>query len=302
LIVVCIVVSTDSFKSASRDTPSVPSTDSAEEIIVRPQSGWPGIAFARFWRYRDLLVLFWWRDLRQRFLRPILGIGAAALQPLFALGAFSIIFGMVLKVETPGTSYVAAATAAMLVWSMFASAAQTAASSMISNEYLIGSIAFPRLWLPVSRVGVRAIDSLISLPILLGVLLWQGATPTLNWLWLPFILLASLMLALGVGLVIDAITGARKVLRHAVAPAFTALLLASPVAYTIDSVPAVWRDLYMLNPIAGLIDAMRWSLLSLPLYAWWTPVWAVGCTMVLVALGWVLHRALDAYYTSEWVT
>jgi lipopolysaccharide transport system permease protein len=277
-------------------------TPSVDEVIVRPNSGWPGLELPRFWRYRDLLVLFWWRDLRQRYLRPILGVGVAALQPLFALGALGLIFGILLKVETPGSNYVATATAAMLVWSMFSSAAQTAANSMISNEYLIGSISFPRLWLPVSRVGVRAIDSMISMPILLAVLLWQGATPDLRWLWLPLILLASLLLALGVGLVIDAITGARKVLRHAVSPAFTALLLVSPVAYTIDSVPPAWRDLYMLNPIAGLIDAMRWALLSLPLYAWWTPIWAVICTVGLVIGGWILHRTLDAAYTSEWVT
>jgi lipopolysaccharide transport system permease protein len=278
------------------------STLPIDETIVRAPSGWPGWQFRRFWAYRDLLILFWWRDLRQRFVRPLLGVGYAALQPVFALGVMTIVFGIVLKIDTPGSSYISAAAVALIAWQLFSSSAQAAAGSMIGSQYLISSIAFPRLWLPVSRVGGRAIDTVIALPILLAVLLWQGVVPSWRWLAVPGILLWAVALALGVGMLLDAITGAKKVLRHGVSPFFSALLLASPIAYTLESVPEPWRNLYSLNPLVGVVEAMRWALLGFTPNSSFMLVWSGLCTIALLLVGAALHRTLDAHFTNESVS
>jgi lipopolysaccharide transport system permease protein len=273
-------------------------TDPALTVIT-PPTRWAPINLMEVWEYRELLRMFWWRDVRQRYARPAISLAWAALQPMFTLGLFSIVFGYFLNQRGIGGSYAASTACSLFIWQLFSGAGQNAATSIVSNDYLIRSCYFPRLCLPLSRVIGRLFDSLISLPLFFVVFLMQGVSPAWSWLLVPALVIWALALALGVGLVLDAIVGVKRMLRHIVPFGFSAGLLMSPVAYSTSVINPQWETLYSLNPVVGLIEAFRWAILGHSAVTSLQVTISLGWATVLLTGGLFLHRALDQRFTSE---
>jgi lipopolysaccharide transport system permease protein len=271
----------------------------ASLTVITPPTRWQRINLKEVWDYRELLWMFWWRDLRQRYARPMVSLTWAALQPMFTLGLFSIVFGYILGQKGVGGSYAASTGCSLFVWQLFSGAGQNAATSMVSNDYLIRSCYFPRLCLPLSRVMGRLLDSLVSLPLFFVVFLLQGVALTWTWLLVPFLVIWGIALALGVGIVLDAIIGVKRILRHALPLGFSAGLLISPVAYSTSVISEKWQTLYGLNPLVGLIESFRWVILGTSGASAYLVAASLGWTIALLTGGIWLHRSLDQQFTNE---
>jgi lipopolysaccharide transport system permease protein len=107
------------------------------------------------------------------------------------------------------------------------------------------------------------VDFSISFVILLGLMLYYGILPTWAILWLPFLVLLSLLTALAVGLWLSALNVQYRDVQHMIPFLVQAWMYASPVAYSAGLIPTgPWRLLYGLNPLAGVIQGFRWALLG----------------------------------------
>jgi lipopolysaccharide transport system permease protein len=215
------------------------------------------------WRYRELLYFLAWRDVLVRYKQTAIGIAWAVLRPLLTMIVFTLVFGRLAKLPSPGGApYPILVFAAMLPWQFFANALTECGSSILSNANLISKVYFPRLIAPASAVVVSFVDFAISGVILVALMAWYGYWPTWRILALPFFVLVAFIAALGAGLWLSALTVKYRDFRYVVPFLVQFGLYVSPVGFSSDVVPAEWRLLYAVNPMVGVIDGFRWAILA----------------------------------------
>lgn len=232
-------------------------------IILRPSKGWLSIDFKELWRYRELIYFLTWRDIKVRYKQAVLGIAWAILQPLVTMVIFTIIFGNLLGTPSQDLPYPLFSLSALLPWQLFASALQRSSVSLVGNANLITKIYFPRLAIPLSSVFAALVDFGVSFIVLIGVMLYYQYWPGWTVLWLIPLILLALLTALSVGLWLSALNVQYRDIQHMVPFIIQVWMYASPIVYPIETIPAgIWRQLYGLNPMVGVIQGFRWALLG----------------------------------------
>ena len=158
------------------------------------------------WRYRELFLILAWRDISVRYKQTIIGVAWAIIRPFLTMVVFSIIFGGLARLPSDGDApYPLLVFAAMLPWSLFATALGEASNSLIGSANLISKVYFPRLIIPTATVVTAFVDFLISFVILVGMMVYYRYAPGWNILLLPLFILLALLASLGPGLWITAL-------------------------------------------------------------------------------------------------
>jgi lipopolysaccharide transport system permease protein len=237
--------------------------DSVPVIHLRPAKGWLGIDFKELWRYRELIFFLTWRDIKVRYKQAVLGIAWALLQPVLTVLIFTVVFGILLETPSQGLPYPLFAISALLPWQLFANALQRSSISLVGNANLITKIYFPRLVIPLSSVMAALVDFGVSFIVLIVMMVVYRYMPGWNLLWLPVIILFALLTALAVGLWLSALNVQYRDVQHMVPFIVQVWMYASPIVYPIEIIPeGIWRVLYGLNPMVGVIQSYRWALLG----------------------------------------
>jgi len=249
----------------SSASPAIPNSQSEIELptlFIRPQTGWTAAGLKELWEYRELLYFLTWRDIKVRYKQTVLGAAWAIIQPFFMMVVFSLFFGYLAKVPSDGIPYPIFAYCALLPWQLFAHALTESSNSLVANERLITKVYFPRLVVPISAVLGGLLDFAIAFVILLLMMAYYGVRPTWAIVTLPAFLLLAMLTALGVGLWLSALNVKYRDVRYTISFLIQFWLFATPVAYSASIVPARWRALYGLNPMAGVVEGFRWALLG----------------------------------------
>ncbi len=277
--------------SAAADTtnsspaPTELSQSPAEPVVkpylrIRPTSGWAALNLRETWQFRDLLFTLAGRDLKLRYKQTALGVIWVVLQPLLAAGIFSFVFGKVAGLPSDGVPYFVFSFAGLLGWNLFSNILTKTSGCLVGNQQLISKVFFPRLVLPLSTVPSVLVDFSIGAVLMIILLVTHKITPEWGLLLLPIWIALIIAIAMGVGLVTSALTVSYRDVQY-ILPVFTQMLLyASPVAYAASHVPAEWRTLYFLNPLASLLDAFRWSL-----FGGTPPLWGYVAYAAALAIG-----------------
>ena len=234
-----------------------------EEIVIEPSRGWVSLKLRELWQYRELLFSLAWRDVKVRYKQAVLGVAWAVIQPLMTMVIFSVIFGQLAKLPSEGIPYPIFSFAALLPWQLFSGALTRSGSSLVGNAALLTKVYFPRLIIPLSATIGGLVDFSISFLVLLGLMLFYGMAPTWSILWLPLLIVFTLVTALSVGLWLSALNVQYRDVQHLIPFLIQAWMYASPVAYSAELIPSgPWRFIYGLNPVAGVIQSFRWALLG----------------------------------------
>lgn len=249
-------------------------------ILIRPATGGVSLNLHDLWRYRELILFLTWRDLSVRYKQTALGVAWAILQPLLTMLVFSLFFGRLAGVASDGLPYPLFAYCALLPWQLFAYALTESSQSLIANERLITKIYFPRLIIPLSATLAGLVDFAIAFGMLVALMLFYGVRPTVTILALPLFVGLALMTALGVGLWLSALNVRYRDVRYTLPFLTQFWFFLTPIAYPSSLVPPAWRALYGLNPMAGVVEGFRWSLLGAG-----TASWALVGVSALMALG-----------------
>jgi lipopolysaccharide transport system permease protein len=232
-------------------------------VVFEPSKGWTCLKLKELWNYRELLYFLTWRDVKVRYKQATLGVAWTVIQPLMTMVIFSLIFGQLAKLPSDGIPYPIFSYAALLPWQLFSVTLTRASTSLVSNANLLTKVYFPRLIIPLSAITAGLVDFAISFLVLLGLMLYYGIFP--NWvvLLLPFLVLFAVLTALGVGLWLSALNVQYRDVQHMVPFVVQVWMFASPVAYSAGLIPkGLWRIVYGLNPMAGVIQGFRWVLLN----------------------------------------
>ncbi|MGA2270733.1 MAG: ABC transporter permease [Bryobacteraceae bacterium] len=213
------------------------------------------------WRFRELLGFLAWRDIKVRYKQAVLGITWSLIQPAVQTVLLTFVFSKLAKMPDGGVPYPLLVLAGLLPWQLFSSAFGGASNSLVGNANLISRIYFPRLIVPLSALAVALVDLLILLAITLPVTLLYGVMPTWRLLLLPVFIFLGLLVALGAGLWITALTVKYRDFRFITPFLLQIGLFVTPIGYRTDFLPN-WRDLLALNPLTGVVNGFRWCLLG----------------------------------------
>ena len=227
---------------------------------LQPSAGWPRHLFSDLWRYRELVFFFVWRDIKVRYKQTALGAAWAIIQPAMTTIVFSIFFGRLAHVPSDGLPYPVFAMIGLVPWTYFAAALGTSSTSIAGYQHIISKVYFPRLIIPLAAVLAPLVDFAIAFTILVMLMTWYGVAPGPAIIWLPLLLLFAVATASAVGFWLSALSVRYRDVRYVVPFVIQLWLFATPVAYPASLVPARWRTLFGLNPMAGVIEGFRWAL------------------------------------------
>ena len=231
-------------------------------VAIRPARGWTSLDLRELWAYRELLYFLTWRDIKVRYKQTALGAAWAILQPVFSMLVFSLFFGRLAKVPSDGIPYPVFSYCALLPWQLFSYALTESSNSVVANERLVSKIYFPRLVIPIAAVLAGLVDFAIAFSVLIVLMMQYGIAPTWTIFTLPAFVLLAILTALAVGLWLSALNVQYRDVRYTVGFLTQIWLFLSPVAYPSSLVPARWRPLYGLNPMAGVVEGFRWALVG----------------------------------------
>jgi lipopolysaccharide transport system permease protein len=213
------------------------------------------------WKYRELFLFLAWRDILVRYKQTVIGVTWSVIRPVATMLVFTIVFGRIAGLPSEGVPYPLLVFAAMLPWQFFASAVSEGSSSLIENANLISKVYFPRLIVPASAVVVSFVDFLISLALLALLMAWYQHSPGPRVLMLPVFAVLAILVAMGLTLLLAAMNVRYRDFRYVVPFLIQFGLFVSPVGFSMSVIPENWRWLYSLNPMVGVIEGFRWSLL-----------------------------------------
>lgn len=230
--------------------------------VIEPQSGWSGLNLGELWTHRELVYFLAWREIKVRYKQTALGATWAIIQPLFTMAIFSLFFGRLAKIPSDGVPYPLFAFVGLVPWMFFANSLNQVANSLVNSAHLVGKIYFPRLSIPVSTVLAAMVDFGVAFSMVVVLMFYYGFAPTGRTLWLPLLFVLALGTSLGMGLWLSALNVRYRDVRYVV-PFLTQLwMFATPIVYPVSLVPERWQFLYALNPMVGVVEGFRWSLLG----------------------------------------
>ena len=230
-------------------------------VLIQPSRGWRALDLRELWRFRELVYFLALRDIKVRYKQTALGVTWVLLQPLLAMGIFSIVFGQ-RGLAANGVPYPLFVVSGLVPWFYFSNATSGASGSIVGNTQLISKVYFPRLAIPLAAVLANLVDLGIGLLLELALLAVFGVGVGWHLLALPVLVVLIVLTALGVSVWLSALDVQYRDVRYAVPFFVQVWLFATPVIYSSGDVPERWRPILALNPMTGVIEGFRWSLLG----------------------------------------
>jgi lipopolysaccharide transport system permease protein len=237
-----------------------------QKTVVEANKGGLSLNLRELYHYKDLFLVLAYRDLRVRYAQTFLGFFWAFIQPAATLLIFTVVFGRAVQVDTGGVPYPLFAITGMAAWTYFAFVLNQSGNSIIGAQEMVKKIYFPRLVIPLSKAVVGFVDFAVAFLFLGALLLVYGFTPSVNIIYLPLFILLTILSALAVGIWLSALTIRYRDFQHVVPFLVQFGLYATPTAYPaetiINNLPKWATVIYYLNPMAGVVEGFRWSVLG----------------------------------------
>ncbi len=279
-------------------------------LVIRPSKGWQALDLRQVWRFRDLLTTLAQRDVKLRYRQTALGAIWVVLQPLMAAGIFSFVFGTVAGLPSGGVPFIVFSYVGLLCWNLFASTLSKSSNVLVANTQLVSKVYFPRLVLPISTVYSSLIDFAVAAMMLVVLMLIYHVVPGWGLLLVPLWTLLTLILAVGCGLFLSALMVSYRDVQYIVPILIPFLLYASPVAYSVSTAlekmgdrvspeMAVWvNGAFLANPMAGLLEAFRWSVLGGTAPLWGAVIYSAICSVTVFVLGAFAFKRMEKRFAD----
>lgn len=241
---------------------SHPPLPSLPTVVIRPSRSALDLDLLSLWRSWELVYFLTWRDVKVRYKQTAIGVAWAVLQPLTTMAIFTALFSRVANISSDGVPYPIFALAGLLPWTYFSQAIGRSGTSLVSNAGLVTKVYFPRLAIPLSSVIAPLVDFAVTLGVLIVMMVYYGIAPSGRMLAMPLFLLICMATALAISLWLSALCVKYRDVGVVIPFLVQVWLYASPIAYPASVVPESWRFAYSLNPIVGVIEGFRWSLVG----------------------------------------
>ena len=266
--------------------------------VVSAKRGLFNLNLKELWKYRDLVILFVKRDLKNVYKQTVLGPLWIVINPFLSTFVFTVIFGIIANISTDGIPQFLFYMSGNILWSFFSSCFNRASSTFLSNARIFGKVYFPRFVMPLSGIIYNSITFLVQFvmfAILVAVYALTGANvhPNLIVLALPILLIHIAFLGTGTGLIISSLTTKYRDLNVLVSFGLTLWMYLTPVVYPVSQIPESFRFIMLLNPVAPIVETFRYAFLGSGNFEWFFLLISAAVTAVLIILGMIVFNQVE---------
>ena len=266
-------------------------------VVVESEAAGVRLNLSDCWTYRELLYFLMWRDVKVRYKQTLLGAAWVIIQPLCTMLVITLVFHRLGGLAVQELPYPLFAYAGLLLWTYFANAVGNSTTSLVQNTSLITKLYFPRLFIPAAATVAGLVDFAVASVILVGLCVYYRVALAWQLLLLPAFVAQLVVLALGVGLLISALTVKYRDLRHVLPFVLQFWFLASPIIYPLGKTQGKLYWLLVANPVTGLVEGFRAALVGRPLPL--APIAISGAlTLVLTLCAVYVFRRLEATFAD----
>jgi lipopolysaccharide transport system permease protein len=271
-----------------------PAQDDLPLTVIEGRRGWSFAELAELWRYRELLFFLTWRDVMVRYKQTVLGAAWAVLQPLATMFVFSVFLYRMAARPADAVDYRLFVFAGLIPWTFFANAISSASQSVVGSGNLVTKVFFPRILIPTGAVVAGLVDFAVAFCMLIAMMVFFGAVPGWGLLLAPVILVGLFMAALGVGMMLSALTVAYRDFRFVVPFLVQLWMFATPCIYLQENLTLGprWEAVLPLNPVYGLIANFRASMLGGAI-DWYSLGVSGTVTVLVLVLGCLYFRRVE---------
>jgi len=271
--------------------------------VILPRNSLFNLRLGELWRYRDLILMFVRRDFVSNYKQTILGPLWFIVQPLLTTAMFVFIFGRIAQISTDGLPMILFYLAGITVWNYFSETLNKTATVFRDNAQIFGKVYFPRLTMPFSIV----ISNLVRFGIqfLLFISVWtyyffqnDQIQPNVLVLLTPVLILLMGLLALGLGMIISAMTTKYKDLIFLLTFGVQLLMYATPVIYPLSSLPEKYKWIILANPMSPIVETFRYAYLGSGTYSWAYLGYSVAITLFILMVGIIIFNKVEKSFTD----
>jgi lipopolysaccharide transport system permease protein len=235
------------------------------ETEIRVTRGWAALRLGEVWRFRELLVFLTWRTILIRYKQAVMGVAWAVLQPVLMMVVYTLVFGRFMgnSSKSYGVPYAVFLYSGLLPWQFFAGGVQNASQSLVANANLLTKVYFPRLIIPMAAILAGLVDFAIAFVVLAILMAVYQIAPTWDVLWLVPLTLLGILATVAFSLWLSAFNVIYRDVQYIVPFMMQIWMFLTPLFYGLNQVPqGIWRLVFALNPMAGVIQGFRWALLG----------------------------------------
>ena len=213
--------------------------------------------FKDLYNYRELLKTSVKKDIGGKYKHSFLGVLWSFINPLLQILVYALIFPLVMKNGGSYKDYTVFMVCGLIPWAYFTTVINRASFIMIENGNILKKVYFPRSILPLSLVTSETINFLVSCIIILAFIVIKGFGISKFILFFPLVLLIQYVLLLGIALIFSAVTVYMRDIQHFIGVVLHLLFYATPIVYSIDTIPENFRWILKWNPMTYIIEGYR---------------------------------------------
>lgn len=271
--------------------------------IIEPKTRLLDLRLNELWRYRDLVMMFVRRDFVANYKQTILGPIWFFLQPLLTTITYILIFGRMAGLSTDGLPMLLFYLSGVTIWNYFSETLNKTATVFKDNAQMFGKVYFPRLTMPFSIVLSNLVRFAIQLLLFLLVWIWylmqtSSIHPNLLMLLTPLLVILMGLLALGMGMIISAMTTKYKDLIFLLTFGIQLLMFATPVIYPISSIPEKYQWMIASNPMSAIVETFRFAFLGSGTFSWLQLGYSAVVTLGILFIGSVVFNRVEKSFTD----
>jgi lipopolysaccharide transport system permease protein len=234
---------------------------------IKAQDSLLAINLNEIWQYRDLLLMLVKRDYVTFYKQTILGPIWFFVQPVLTTIIYVLLFGQIAKLSTDGTPQLAFYLAGITIWNYFSEALTKTSTVFRDNAAVMGKVYFPRLIMPLSIVVSGLMKFAIQFGLFLLVVLYytfieKTIQPNLWVLALPLLVLLMALFSLGLGMIFSSLTTKYKDLVFLLTFGIQLFMYATPVVYSMSSIPDAYKWVVAINPLTAIFECFRFGFLG----------------------------------------
>ncbi len=250
------------------------------------------------WQHRDLALSFASRDIKARYKQTIFGAAWAVLQPFSLMVVFTLVFSRLARIPTEGVPYPLFSYTTLIFWMFFATTISQGTISIVANSSLIQKIYFPRETLFLSVLLSAGLDLGIAMLILGALLVYYHISIPITILWIPVLLALQVLFAFAVICLTATVHVNFRDVGHAISLLLQLWMFATPVAYPLSVVPSSLLPIYLLNPMAPIVDGYRVTLLNGEAPNLTYLAIGAGLTLFLIMIGYPIFKRAERTFAD----
>ncbi len=269
------------------------------DLVIRPRSSLFDLHLREVWHYKDLISLFIKRDFAAQYKQTILGPLWHIIQPILTTAIFLLLFGKIANIPTDGIKPVLFYMSGITLWNYFSACITNTSNTFVINAPIFGKVYFPRLVIPLSVVFSNIIRFGIQFALLLAAMIWYHfngfpMTITLNWLWIPVLILMIAGISLGLGIIISSLTTKYRDFVILITFIIQLLMYVTPIGYPMSFLAhSKYRTIIALNPLTSIVESFRFALYGKGTFDYHGLIYSFGFMIVSLLLGVLIFTKVE---------